>query len=459
MRTGSSCRGSEVIFTASRIADMFYRFYPFMISDDYEVVMFKFIHAADIHLDSPLRGLSRYESAPVESIRNACRRALEHLVDLAIEEKVAFVLLAGDLYDGDWKDYSTGIFFSRQMGRLDRENIRVFAVAGNHDAANPMTRSLSVPANMTLFSSRKPQTVVLDDLGVAIHGQSFRSRHVQENLIAEYPQAREGMFNIGLAHTSLDGREGHGVYAPCSLFDLQSKGYNYWALGHVHKQEIVADDPLVVFSGCIQGRHVRETGEKGCMLVTVDEKGDAGVEPVALDVFRWAVCAVDLTGARDAGDVMERLRKELLEEHDHAGDRPLAVRIRLQGATAMAEELAARPETWLQQIRMLGAEMGSGDIWIERLEVITTGRLDLDAVMAEDSGFGRMLREIEAVPARFEAVPGVSDVVAELVQKIPAEVVGPESGLDLHDPDTVHRLVEESKQMLIGRLLAMGGER
>ena len=104
--------------------------------------MFKFIHAADIHLDSPLRGLSRYESAPVESIRNACRRAFENLVEFAIVEKVAFVLLAGDLYDGDWKDYSTGIFLSKQMGRLGQHNIPVFAVAGNHDAANQWFRAL-----------------------------------------------------------------------------------------------------------------------------------------------------------------------------------------------------------------------------------------------------------------------------------------------------------------------------
>ncbi len=425
---------------------------------DDEVVMFKFIHAADLHLDSPLRGLSRYESAPVESIRNASRRALEHLVDLAIEEKVAFVLLAGDLYDGDWKDYSTGIFFSRQMGRLHRENVRVFVVAGNHDAANTMTRALTVPANVTLFSPRKPQTVELADIGTAIHGQSFKTRHVQDNLVTGYPPARAGMFNIGIAHTSLDGREGHGMYAPCTPDDMRGRGYHYWALGHVHKREIVADDPYIVFPGCIQGRHIREIGDKGCMLVTVEDMAVTELEPVALDVFRWALCTVDLTGARTAGDVMEQVRRSLQKEREDAEDRPLAVRVRLQGATAMAEELAARPDVWLQQIRMLGAEMGSGDIWIEKLETAVAGRLDLDAVMAEDSGFARMLGEIQAVPCALDGVPGLSDVVAELVQKIPIEAVGPESDLDLHDPDTVQRLVRESRQMLMGRLLAMGGE-
>ncbi|MDY7038230.1 MAG: DNA repair exonuclease, partial [Thermodesulfobacteriota bacterium] len=169
--------------------------------------MFKFIHAADIHLDSPLRGLSRYESAPAESIRNACRRAFENLVDVAIEEQVAFVLLAGDLYDCDWKDYSTGIFLSKQMGRLGQHNIQVFSVSGNHDAANRMTKSLDSPSNMKKFSSRKVETVKLDVLGVAIHGRSFPTQHVDENLAAGFCAAEKGLFNIGLLHTSLDGRE------------------------------------------------------------------------------------------------------------------------------------------------------------------------------------------------------------------------------------------------------------
>ncbi|GAU07419.1 metallophosphoesterase family protein [Desulfoplanes formicivorans] len=420
--------------------------------------MLKFIHAADIHLDSPLRGLSRYESAPVASIRNACRRALENLVDLAIEEQVAFVLLAGDLYDGDWKDYSTGIFFSRQMGRLDRKGIRVIGVAGNHDAANTMTRALAAPANMTLLASRKPQTVVLDECNVAIHGQSFKDRHVQDNLVRDYPAARPGMFNIGLVHTSLDGREGHGVYAPCSLDDLRARGYQYWALGHVHKREIVSNDPWVVFSGCIQGRHIRETGDKGCMLVTVEDTTVIGVEPVALDVFRWAVCPVDLNEAHDANEISQRIRTALQEEQRHAQGRPLAVRVCLQGATRMAEELAARSHTWLQRIRMLGAEIGDGDIWVERMQLATSEQPDRETRRDEDSGFAHMLNEIEATPCDFEAIPGVAAVVDELVQKLPVEAVDPDSGCDVHDPETVHRLVDEAKQLLVGRLMNMGGK-
>ena len=109
--------------------------------------MFKFIHAADIHLDSPLRGLDKYEGAPVESIRGATRRAFANLVSLSISEHVDFVILAGDIYDGDWKDYNTGLFFVKELSRLEEAGIPVVLLYGNHDAQSRITKSLTLPEN------------------------------------------------------------------------------------------------------------------------------------------------------------------------------------------------------------------------------------------------------------------------------------------------------------------------
>ena len=136
--------------------------------------MWKFIHAADIHLDSPLHGLERYEGAPVQEIRNATRRAFDNLIELAVVEDVAFILLSGDLYDGDWKDYNTGLYFVERMGRLREAGIRVFMVAGNHDAASQISKHLRLPDNVTLFSTKNPEQVILDDLNVALYGPGFR---------------------------------------------------------------------------------------------------------------------------------------------------------------------------------------------------------------------------------------------------------------------------------------------
>ena len=421
--------------------------------------MFRFIHAADIHLDSPLRGLSRYESAPAESIRNACRRAFENLVDRAIEEQVAFVLLAGDLYDGDWKDYSTGIFLKLQVGRLGQHGIRVFAVLGNHDAANKMTKTLEPPANMTILSSRKVETILADDLSVAIHGRSFGQGQVSENLAANFPAAKDGLFNIGLLHTSLDGREGHAPYAPCTVDDLRSKGYQYWALGHVHKYEVVSRDPWIVFPGCIQGRHIKETGPKGCVLVTVDGGAVKEVENIPLDVLRWAFCRVDVTDVADVRDVLNRVRRHMEAERDVADGRPIAMRIRFEGTTGLCDELAAYPERLEQEVRALGAEIAGEDLWVERVENAATNRMDLDSVLSDDTVFGEMLNEILATPGGPQAIDGLEQVIDDLRRKVPPEALRGASPLSLDDAEFIHGLVEEAKHLLVGRLLGAGGAR
>ena len=415
--------------------------------------MFKFIHAADIHLDSPLRGLMRYDSAPVESIRDASRKAFANLVDLAIDEDVAFVLLAGDLYDGDWNDYSTGIFFSRQMGRLNQHNIKVFTVAGNHDAANRITKALENPANVTMLSSSKPETIKLDDHRVAIHGQSFKEQHVDYNLAKDFPTALKGVFNIGLLHTSLDGREGHDTYAPCTKDDLLSKGYHYWALGHVHKQEFVSDDPLIVFPGCIQGRHIRETGAKCCLLVTVEEGSlKTTVETRSIDVLRWTSCTIDLTGIEEMQDVLAITREEIEKKLSSAEGRPVAMRVHYEGATKIADQIAAKPEHFAHQVKALGAEVAGDSLWIEKVEVGLVNMRDLVSSLSEDSSLGTLLQEILSIPENFEEIHGLEDALAELRQKLPMEVFSEDVGLSLEEEST-GRLISEAKQLLVSQLL------
>ena len=166
----------------------------------------KFVHAADLHIDSPLRGLDGYEGAPVERLRGASRRALIALVDTAIEQKVSFVLLAGDIYDGNWADFRTGLFFREQMLRLRRADVLVFIVKGNHDAESQITKQLPDVEGVHVFSSLKSETVDIETLGVAVHGRSFPNRAVPEDLVPLYPPPVSGRFNIGVLHTSQIGR-------------------------------------------------------------------------------------------------------------------------------------------------------------------------------------------------------------------------------------------------------------
>jgi exonuclease SbcD len=177
-------------------------------SDERFVTMtsFRFLHAADIHLDSPLRGLAGQEGNAVARVRTATREALDTLVGLAIAEKVDFLVIAGDLYDGDWRDYKTGLFFAAQMGRLNKAGIPVYLLHGNHDAESQITRRLDLPDNVHVFGVRRPETFVLDELKVALHGQSFRQRDITDNLVPDYPAPVSGAFNIGVLHTGLGVR-------------------------------------------------------------------------------------------------------------------------------------------------------------------------------------------------------------------------------------------------------------
>ena len=223
----------------------------------------KFIHTADIHLDSPLVGLAAYQDAPVQQLRTVTRDAFSRLVDAAIEEEVDFMVIAGDLYDGSWKDYNTGHYFCREMGRLNKAKIPVYLLYGNHDSESEMTKKLSLPSNVNVFESRKPSTYRIETLKVALHGRSYREAATFENLASSYPEPIAGWLNIGVLHTALGGYAAHQPYAPCSLDELTVKGYDYWALGHVHEHAILQKDPWIVYPGNLQGRHIREIGERG----------------------------------------------------------------------------------------------------------------------------------------------------------------------------------------------------
>lgn len=418
--------------------------------------MFRFIHAADIHLDSPLKGLEAHEDAPVEEIRGATRRAFENLIDLAIEEEVAFVLIAGDLYDGDWKDYNTGLFFVTQMGRLDKEGIKAFIVSGNHDAANQITKTMPLPQNVTLFSHKKPRSEKLDNLDVIIHGQSYATRAVTENLASQFPQHDPNYFNIGLLHTSLTGREGHEDYAPCTLDDLKSRGYDYWALGHIHKREVVLEDPWIIFPGNIQGKHIKETGAKGATLVTIEDRAIAEVEELELDVLRWAFCQVDLSECDSADKIYDAVRQAFEAELDLANGKTLALRLVLTGQCAFHTELFRMPEQWSEEFRAIAA--GLGNIWLEKVAFQTSRKVELKEVLGDETAISGLLRSIEGLELEgenlFELVPELS----VLKSKLPPEIYnGDESFLDISSEKTAE-LRAEVRELLISKLLEHGSD-
>lgn len=365
------------------------------------VASFRFLHAADIHLDSPLHGLSRYEGLPAEEIRSATRSAFDNLVRRAIEEPVDFVVIAGDLFDGDWKDMGTGLYFARAMGRLHQAGISTFVLAGNHDAASVVSRTVPWPPNVRLFGSRRPETHRLPGLEVAVHGQSFATSAVTDNLVLAYPAADAHTFNIGVLHTALAGRQGHENYAPCSLDDLRKRGYDYWALGHVHEFEVVSEDPYVVFPGNIQGRTIRETGAKGAVIVSVEDREIVSLERIELDVVRWARVEVDCAGA-GTDEVADLIRAELHRTHGaNAAGLPLVARVSLVGETADAGALHDRAGSLRDEVRALAAGV-SPDLFVEKVKVAVTQAASSGPVTIE--GFDVLIDEAASDPDLAEAL-------------------------------------------------------
>ena len=414
---------------------------------------FRFLHAADLHIDSPLRGLSRYAGAPVERLRNATRRALENLVDLALAEKVHFVLLAGDLYDRDWPDFHTGLFFRAQMVRLGRAHIAVFIVQGNHDAQGTITRELPLPEHVKVFSSRGAETVHLPALGVAIHGRSFPQREVPEDLVPHYPDALPGQFNIGLLHTSLVGGNGHDTYAPTDIPTLKTKGYDYWALGHVHTRAVVCESPRVVFPGNLQGRHANETGPKGCELVTVAD-GQMEARFVPLDVVRWHQLSVALDGVDTLAQASQVIATALEIATVGAGDRLNALRIHLTGHTALHTTEAGQPGTLEAAVHAAAQDVAGAELWIEQVQLQLSSPIDRAVLAQGVDAVAELLRLVDELAADPVALAAWSaKACGDVLYKLPAEAKGDGNWAD---PGTLNALLMDAESTLLARLAGPG---
>lgn len=420
--------------------------------------MFKFLHAADIHLDSPLHKLDAYEGAPVEEFRGATRKAFDNLVKLALSERVDFVVLAGDLYDGDWKDYNTGLYLIQRMGRLRDAGIEVFVVAGNHDAASRITKGLRFPENVRIFPEDRPVTFEVPGRGVALHGQSFALPGVKSNLARKYPEALKGCFNIGVLHTCATGREGHEPYAPCSLEDLESRHYDYWALGHIHQHEVLSDDPPVVFSGNLQGRHIREAGPKGCVLVSVDDAGRVTLSFRTLDEVRWALLEVDASGMEGGYDLMDRLGRctETLLS-DNLG-MPMAVRVRIFGETSVADGILSEADRWAAEVRAAALESGGGRVWVEKVRFDLVSPFSGPAAPSQEGALGELTKLFDEVRRDPSIQRSLMTDLLELERRLPRELrEGPE-GMRMEEEAWVLGLLSRVQPMLVRRLLRKGAK-
>jgi DNA repair exonuclease SbcCD nuclease subunit len=412
----------------------------------------KFVHAADLHLDSPLLKLSRQESRQVERMQRATREAFTRLIDLCVEHEAAFLVIAGDLYDHDSPNMQIAVFLRRELRRLEEKGIRCVIIKGNHDADNKITSALALPANTCVLGEKKPETVTFDDLPVrvAVHGQSFRPGPVPDNLAASYPPPVRGCYNIGLLHTSLAGASDHDVYAPCTLEELTSRGYDYWALGHIHRRAVLSRDPYVVFPGNLQGRHARESGPKGCYLVEVDDAGRTAATFVPLDVVRWLRADVNLKGRRSEAGLVEGLRGALQQAWRESDGRAAAVRVALSGQTSLYQLIERRPHRLRQTAIELADEIAGDDMWIEKIVNHATPGEDAAALSDEAHDLVSIMQEIAGNAEQIG--PLLVRELEPLRTRLPGELKELQSLKLIEAPALCRQLLDRLQPRLAARL-------
>lgn len=401
------------------------------------------VHAADIHLDSPLRGLSRIGEVYAQELRRSTRRALENLVALTMDRKADLLVIAGDLYDGSWHDFGTGQFFIEQMVKLKESGIPVVIASGNHDAASQITRSLTLPSGIHLLATDEPESVVFDDLGAVVHGQGYAIRDVQDNLAAAYPDRVPELLNIGVLHTAATGSPEHDTYAPCSAADLQALRYDYLALGHIHQRGPVVEGEFpAYFSGNLQGRNPRETGAKGALLVELKSGSPARVTFEALDVARWDRIEIDAGGMANRDELAEAARDRMREAVREAQRRTAIVRVEIAGTTKLASLLA--DDEWLQaEMTAIATDVG---VVLDKATARVTPPLppDPDA---------QRLREAVAETAAALAGDDARNVLTALdreIRDIARGIAG--SALDFSDPAALQDLLDRARDGLDARL-------
>ncbi|SFB41292.1 DNA repair exonuclease SbcCD nuclease subunit [Cohnella sp. OV330] len=361
---------------------------------------FRFMHAADLHLDSPFRGLSKVPSAVRERLRNSTLNALDKLVETVLTEELDFLVLSGDLYDAADRSLRAQLRMQKAMGRLAEAGAQAFVVHGNHDPSGGRSARLDWPASVHVFGAEevgcRPAYTREGKLAAHVYGISYRESAVKDNLATRYRVQEGAPFHLAVLHGNIDGLEGHDNYAPCRLAELTASGFDYWAFGHIHDRRVLHEYPHVVYPGNIQGRSIRETGPKGAYRVDVSEQGRVRLSFRELSEVRWLVREVRI-GEEDGEQALQDKLLEAAEDgRREAEGRPLVLRLRLTGSGALLERLLrdGEAEEWAGELRSwLGSPDERDDwVWIERIAVEAGGGSRAEAGSSEDGFLGELLR-------------------------------------------------------------------
>lgn len=417
---------------------------------------FRFVHTADLHLDSPLRSLAMRNVDLADLIGDATRQALIAIVDLCIDEQVDALIIAGDLYDGDQTSMKTARFLAGQMQRLHEAGIGTYIIRGNHDALSRITQELILPPTVTVFGGRA-HAVDLNggDLALSIHGLSFAKPHAPESLLEKYRRPAPDTINIGIMHTSLAGAPGHDQYAPCNASNLHDWGFDYWALGHVHVRAQHAGDRMVIMPGMPQGRDINEAGEKTVTLVTVNDDRSFTIEERATSIAQFERIPIDLSSATTWRVAAELIEQGIGLARDRTRSPHLVGRLRLTGATPLSWQLRRDHDLLLAETEQRADALGK--TWIEKIEIATEAPVSTSVATATADPvleLGELMRS--DIIRQHGVREAVRDLVKELRDDLPPEARGFSGDDEAAFETLVDQLLTEGSEDMLARLKPEG---
>ncbi|AKB36317.1 DNA double-strand break repair protein Mre11 [Methanosarcina siciliae C2J] len=379
-----------------------------------------FVHAADLHLDSPFVGISGIDQELGERLAKATFQAYEAIIELCMEEEVDFLLIAGDVYDSADKSLYAQVRFIEGLRKLETAGIQIFICHGNHDPLDGWSASLKWPANVHTMRGDKAEVVEFKKEGETaafVVGMSYPTRHIMKNLVKDFPKKEDYWpFTIGLLHCSVGSYPEHDPYAPCTLQDLREPGYDYWALGHIHTPSVVCKEaPVVIYPGNPQGRHPGETGARGCCLVNVSSGGAISTKFVETDSVRWHIREVSIEGLEKEGELVENLQSQLDEIRENSGGRSAICRLVLSGRGPLHRTL--REEGFLEDLlrTLREDEIRSRQFaWVERIENETLFPIERELLLKREDFVGDLVKIVEGLKTDEEALDEFHEVLAPL---------------------------------------------
>lgn len=421
-------------------------------------VPFTFVHAADLHLDSPFKGLAKVPDAVRERLRESTFASFRNIAAAALREEADFIVLAGDLYDSADRSLRAQLRLQRMFAELTDAGIGVFVVHGNHDPESGRQAKLDWPAGVHVFGSSSPACMPAyrrdGVLAAHIYGISYPVPSVTDNLAARFVRKEGAPFHLAVLHGNVDGDPRHDNYAPCRLSELEAAGFDYWALGHVHDRRVLREHPHVVYPGNIQGRSFRETGPKGAYAVRVAETGAVSMSFLDTADVLWQEAVVPIDGAEREQQLKERLLQAAEEARAGASGRPVVLRLRLEGRGPLHDALLrdALADEWLEELReWIGAPEEREDwIWAESLTVRTAGLIDPAHYLEEDGFLGELVRRGLRAAGHPDAGRALVEEALEALRKQPRIREWVTSLSDGEREDLIRRALELAVSMLQG---------